>query len=93
MLSFFTAVKMAGAAVAALVAISLAPMIAGTIARAKQHTAGRDADRVPDFAQQPNGHVRLSHVRPGALRSCVAGAQAVKAGDRRIGSQQSARAG
>ena len=34
MLSFFTAVKMAGAAVAALVAISLAPMIAGAIARA-----------------------------------------------------------
>lgn len=34
MLSFFTAVKLAGAAVAALVAISLAPMIAGAIARA-----------------------------------------------------------
>lgn len=34
MLSFFEAVKMAGAAVAALVAISLAPMIAGAIARA-----------------------------------------------------------
>jgi DME family drug/metabolite transporter len=34
MLSFFTAVKLAGAAVAALVAISLAPMIAGAIAKA-----------------------------------------------------------
>lgn len=34
MLAFFTAVQMAGAAVAALVAISLAPMIAGAIARA-----------------------------------------------------------
>ena len=33
MLSFFTAVKLAGAAVAALVAISLAPLIAGAIAR------------------------------------------------------------
>ena len=33
MLTFFTAVKLAGAAVAALVAISLAPMIAGAIAR------------------------------------------------------------
>lgn len=31
-------------------------------ARAKQHFAGRNADGVSDFAQQPHRHVRLPHV-------------------------------